>query len=274
MSTYNPCMTAPDRSPCFALASKTGWRPWLIVWAILFAVQVVLLSHNAALDTAAWRATRWLVGDQDAYHWAAYKAQHGDDPHAPFYARIDPPFTTVKNGQPVAGFYKRTESLWRLLRDLGEPSLTLVLMVLVWVYDRRGWKAAVLLFAGSGLAGGLGALVRALSGRFRPVATEGLNHWHAWRGFHEGTDLSWPSGHATLAFATAAVLSYLSPRGKWLFFTIALGCALSRVVMQAHFYSDVILGSALGWTVGWFTTLCLDRQNGSITARSSRLNVS
>ena len=105
----------------------------------------------------------------------------------------------------------------------------------------------------------VGWLIRALAGRYRPINIEGENVWHWLRGFSETRDLSWPSGHATLAFATAAALSYLSPKGRNLFIGIAFFCAITRVVMMAHFYSDVIFGSALGWTLGWVCMAGMDR---------------
>jgi membrane-associated phospholipid phosphatase len=113
-----------------------------------------------------------------------------------------------------------------------------------------------MLLAAAAIAGGLSTLVRYCGGRFRPEHINGENIWQLWRG---GTDLSWPSGHATLAFATAAALTYLSPRGRWLFVFVAAACAVARVVMQAHFWSDVIMGSVLGWSVGWFVTVWIDR---------------
>jgi membrane-associated phospholipid phosphatase len=104
----------------------------------------------------------------------------------------------------------------------------------------------------------VGALIRMTAGRFRPIETDGLNHWELFRGFHDGRDLAWPSGHATLAFATAAVLTYLSPRGRCLFLILAAGCAIARVVMQAHFWSDATFGAVLGWTIGWSIAVLAD----------------
>jgi membrane-associated phospholipid phosphatase len=49
----------------------------------------------------------------------------------------------------------------------------------------------------------------------------------------------------------AAVLTYLSPRGRWLFLTVAWLTSISRVVMQAHFYSDIIFGGTIGWFCGF-----------------------
>ena len=100
-------------------------------------------------------------------------------------------------------------------------------------------------------------------------ANAGQSMFHFMGGFSHHTDLSFPSGHATLAFATAATLCYLSPRGTVLFIVLAAGCVAARVVMQAHFYGDVILGSAVGWTLGWLITVPLDRWLQGATPRPS-----
>jgi hypothetical protein len=36
-------------------------------------------------------------------------------------------------------------------------------------------------------------------------------------------------------------------------------CAVTRVVMQAHFWGDVVFGSVLGWTVGWWVAVGVER---------------
>lgn len=261
-------MTTAERetSPGPALAAPPGysWRAWGIFWTVVIVLQVVLLSNNAAADTFLWRSTRWVMGDQDGYSWSKYKAEHAGDPQGAFYTRVDPPWLRMaenKEGQvvPQGRIYKRTEILWRVMRDLGEPVMTFILMFVVWVYDRRRLKAAVMLLGATIVPGVVGWLLRASAGRFRPINLDGANMWELWRGFATPRDLSWPSGHAALAFATAAALSYLSPTGRNMFIVIAVFCALSRVIMMAHFYSDVILGAAIGWTLGWGCMRVLDR---------------
>ncbi|MHB1768770.1 MAG: phosphatase PAP2 family protein, partial [Phycisphaerae bacterium] len=71
------------------------------------------------------------------------------------------------------------------------------------------------------------------------------------RGFHTQVDLSFPSGHACVAFAMAAALTYLSPKGRRLFLLVAWLTSFSRIVMQAHFYSDIIAGGTIGWFCGF-----------------------
>jgi len=60
-------------------------------------------------------------------------------------------------------------------------------------------------------------------------------------------DLTLPSGHAALAFAVFTVLGRAFPRGWWWFLLLACGVAASRVLMGAHFLSDVIAGAGLGY---------------------------
>ena len=64
------------------------------------------------------------------------------------------------------------------------------------------------------------------------------------------TDASFPSGHATIAFAMAVVLSSYEPKLRWLFYTLAVCISLSRIFVGAHYPSDVLFGAFLGWSIG------------------------
>ena len=57
---------------------------------------------------------------------------------------------------------------------------------------------------------------------------------------------SFPSGHATTAFACAAVLAWASPRLALPAFVLAAGIAWSRVYVGVHWPLDVLGGAALG----------------------------
>jgi membrane-associated phospholipid phosphatase len=63
---------------------------------------------------------------------------------------------------------------------------------------------------------------------------------------------SFPSGHATLAFAVAAALTRMVPGRRRAWLGIASGVGLSRVLLNAHFLSDVLSGAILGWWAGQF----------------------
>jgi membrane-associated phospholipid phosphatase len=52
-----------------------------------------------------------------------------------------------------------------------------------------------------------------------------------------------------VAFGGAAMLARLYPRARWVGYTLAAGCGLSRVLHRAHFLSDVILAAGMSWLV-------------------------
>ncbi|MBI5793510.1 phosphatase PAP2 family protein [Candidatus Uhrbacteria bacterium] len=72
---------------------------------------------------------------------------------------------------------------------------------------------------------------------------------------------SFPSAHAAIAFATAAVAwwDFAEVFGPWLF-VVAFVVAISRVAVGVHYFSDVIFGALIGFAVGsasWFGLMWL-----------------
>jgi undecaprenyl-diphosphatase len=67
---------------------------------------------------------------------------------------------------------------------------------------------------------------------------------------------SFPSGHATIAFAFAGALYYmkLQDRAWWKYaVVIAVLIAIARVVAGVHYPSDSIAGALIGWGSVWVT---------------------
>jgi len=61
---------------------------------------------------------------------------------------------------------------------------------------------------------------------------------------------SFPSGHATVAFASARVFSHYYPEKKWIYYLLATGVAVARVQSKAHHTRDVIAGAIVGYWGG------------------------
>jgi membrane-associated phospholipid phosphatase len=89
------------------------------------------------------------------------------------------------------------------------------------------------------------AILKRLIGRARPFVA-GEDPWTSqilvWRADHA----SFPSGHATTAFAAAIAIGALWPRLRSVMWTYAVIIAVSRVVVVAHHPSDVVAGAIAG----------------------------
>jgi len=88
-------------------------------------------------------------------------------------------------------------------------------------------------------------IIKRLIGRARPFVA-GNDVW-AYQPFNwDVRYASFPSGHATTAFAALVAIGAIFPRARALMWIYAVLIALSRVVITAHHPSDVIGGAIVG----------------------------
>jgi membrane-associated phospholipid phosphatase len=66
---------------------------------------------------------------------------------------------------------------------------------------------------------------------------------------------SFPSGHSMTIFCVAVVLSAITPMLAPLWLALATGLALTRAMLTAHFFSDVLIGAGIGLLVARETFL-------------------
>lgn len=64
-------------------------------------------------------------------------------------------------------------------------------------------------------------------------------------------DFSFPSGHASTAFAAATVITFYDKKRKWFYYSIASFISLSRIYLGCHYFFDVITGGLFGYLVSW-----------------------
>lgn len=156
--------------------------------------------------------------------------------------------------------------LARLMTNFGESGWIIIVSAFLFFEGLVGYRLArstrcrcraaqisriggylLLTIASSGIAANL---LKRIIGRARP------DHYHDWGilGFspfngHSSFE-SFPSGHATTVGAFFAALAFLSPRYRFVFIACAIWLAATRVMIGAHYPSDVIAGLALG---AWFS---------------------
>lgn len=78
------------------------------------------------------------------------------------------------------------------------------------------------------------------------------------------TDYSFPSGHATISFATATILSAFDKKRKRYFYLLAALISCSRVYLGYHYVFDVITGALLGWIISWTLLIKLKMKNEKV----------
>jgi len=103
------------------------------------------------------------------------------------------------------------------------------------------------LFIGLVSAGLVVQGLKHLTGRARPRLTDELLFiGPSLRGGYD----SFPSGHTTMAFCLAAILSRCFPSHCVVFYVFAVGVGFARVGAASHFPSDVLAGAVVGILVG------------------------
>jgi undecaprenyl-diphosphatase len=113
--------------------------------------------------------------------------------------------------------------------------------VLVSVTVRLGF-----LFTAIALPSLVVTVVKRLIGRARPFVDIQSDPFHYMLGVWRPDYASLPSGHATTAFAAAIAIGLIWPRLRAWLWIYALIIAVSRVVILAHYTSDVVAGALAG----------------------------
>jgi undecaprenyl-diphosphatase len=163
----------------------------------------------------------------------------------------------------ITDFGKGAWVLWPLglfyllLAALPLPATRMSQKVYAAIMVRAGF-----LFASIGLTGLSVSLIKNVIGRARPGVGGSINPF-LFDPFHWAPAYaSFPSGHGTTVFAVLAAFGTLFPRARTALLVYAIVIAISRVVLRAHYVSDVMVSAAFG-VVGvilvrrWFAALRL-----------------
>lgn len=129
---------------------------------------------------------------------------------------------------------------------------------------RQRALASAFLFAAVALSGILANLIKLAVGRLRPKlflgdGSYGFEPWHL------DSDLrGFPSGHATTMFALAFAMTMIRPGWRLPAFAVAILISATRVIINAHYLSDVIGGMALALATALWLKRFFDRRGWHI----------
>ena len=142
---------------------------------------------------------------------------------------------------------------------LGKGGIALIILALVLMFfqpTRRFGTAMAI-----GLA--LGALctnvfIKVAVARPRPYADEAGFFYPLWQmmGMHMESDMSFPSGHTTAAFASMVPVFIMgNKKSSWLALLFAFMMGISRIYLVVHYPSDVLGGLIIGTIAGILAVL-------------------
>jgi membrane-associated phospholipid phosphatase len=157
---------------------------------------------------------------------------------------------------PAAGFSASLgpgiKNIFELITRFGlsNPYLVITAIGIIWFgfVQKRPFlrNAAIFIFAAVALAGLANDLIKYLVGRSRPKLFL-TSQIYGFRPFALRYDYqSFPSGHANTIAALCYSLFLLRGRFWYVYLIVALAVMTSRVVLNAHYPSDVIFGAYLG----------------------------
>lgn len=228
-------------------------------------------GRNFVTSSAFWsrrrRDRRFRIVPFDALevaNWAALAVTAGLllaimlDPHLYAWQK------TLPAG--LVGFFRILTDLGRshwILISTGIYFLTCLLLDASTLPARTRMRRAVrataagYVFLAVAASGIIANLIKLLVGRARPKLFEDAGSY-AFNWFAGDSDwASFPSGHATTAMAFGVALALLFPRLRWAFLSLGFWIAFSRMVVRAHYPSDVLAGCLLGGLTAWLLARAL-----------------
>lgn len=141
----------------------------------------------------------------------------------------------------------------RLLRSAGYLPTWFIVAIALFAQDRgtRGgrWRGGLMLLVPT-VTGALAEILKLVFRRLRPGET---SPEYVFRSFLDNPwsnkGLGMPSSHMMVAMGAAVVLARLFPRVWWLWYLIAIGCGITRLLAVAHYASDVAVAGVAAYIV-------------------------
>lgn len=121
----------------------------------------------------------------------------------------------------------------------------LVVIVALFIFEevRNHWFVIHFIFAFASATLLTNEVLKNMFGRTRPFLEYGMQQKFC------PSNFSFPSGHATSAFAAATVLSAYDKKRAWIYYTGAVLISYSRIYLYCHYFLDVVAGALIGYLI-------------------------
>lgn len=154
------------------------------------------------------------------------------------------------------------DSLWYFLISIVSLIIcySLIKSNILKKYENRIIKIqyfSFLLFSSVLSSGILTQLIKHVVGRPRPGVLNLENEYGLKFITFDSNFHSFPSGHATTIFAAVLAISFVAPRLKYFLYLSAIIISFSRIVVGAHFVTDLVGGAAVAFIGFKFSKLIL-----------------
>jgi lipid A 4'-phosphatase len=228
-----------------------------VVFAGLLVVATSWLLHEALLVRDGLGRLARLIGATQPPRWLTFVALAVGASALLSMALLDRPMARLFHGADPT-----LVAVFAFITQFGLGRGYLIVSALLWagfliaavLLRASAWRErlslnaarALFIFLAVAVSGILADILKIIFGRARPkLLFAGDVYSFTW-GAMEADRWSFPSGHATTAAALATAFSLLWPRGIPVYWLAAFLVMASRIVIGAHYLSDVVAGAALG----------------------------
>ena len=253
----------PDTIRAVTAAGRRGlaWMAGIAVWGVLLVASFfsdAWVYRNVAHPISATTGLDpWMFRDIEQASWHTIVGRALRDARA-----------------------SNLHDLLRLFKQMGHFFFAIVVLITMVVLNRRRLRQAAILLLCIAVAGSSASAIKPAVSKQRPnanltaaeakelIARDGpgavtrIQYYPREKGvsyhnrgsavfrepFVRG-ERCFPSGHTTLVFAMYAGLACCFPSGRHWFLLLACCVGISRVLVGAHFVSDVVAGAGLGYAV-------------------------
>lgn len=223
---------------------------------VLFVGVEVAAAQSAAASLDPYRFIEWTIGDARAVGHSVLSPR-------PLYAvaGMGGVLLLLHNQDPelTKGAVELAEGtdarLRRVMNEVGNVKAVRPLALMLFLgsltsHSRRLQDASFTSLEAIVLSNLMTNTLKTIVGRARPFQDEGATQFQPF-----GGDKSFPSGHATTVFAfTTPWLLYYRNVPSAILFVLGIGTSFIRMADRAHWFTDVLVGGAIGFTTGFVLT--------------------